>query len=74
MITRVMEAQTYARFTHIGPIANLEETLRYIWGSWLPKSDYEYAEKPDFELLPAGFNDADPKNKIYLNIPISKRR
>ncbi len=70
MITRELEAQAYARFTHIGPIAKLEETLRYIWGSWLPKSDYEYAEKPDFELLPAGFNDADPNNKIYLNIPI----
>lgn len=70
MITRELEAQTYARFTHIGPLAKLEDTLRYIWGSWLPKSDYEYAEKPDFELLPAGFNDADPNNHIYLNIPI----
>ena len=73
MITRELEAQTYARFTHIGPIANLEETLRYIWGSWLPKSDYEYTEKPDFELLPAGFNDADPNNKLYLNIPIKPK-
>lgn len=70
MITRELEAQTYARFTHIGPLAKLEDTLRYIWGSWLPKSDYDYAEKPDFELLPAGFNDADPENKIYLHIPV----
>ncbi|WP_448551715.1 AraC family transcriptional regulator [Thalassotalea montiporae] len=70
MITRELSAQQYARFTHIGSLAKLEDTLRYIWGSWLPKSDYEYAEKPDFELLPAGFNDADPNNKIYLNIPI----
>ncbi|REL25857.1 AraC family transcriptional regulator [Thalassotalea euphylliae] len=70
MITRELSAQRYARFTHIGPLAKLEDTLRYIWGSWLPKSDYEYAEKPDFELLPASFNDADPNNKIYLNIPI----
>lgn len=73
MITRELEAQTYARFTHTGPIANLENTLRYIWGSWLPKSNYEYADKPDFELLPAGFNDADPENVIYLNIPVTSR-
>ena len=53
LITRELAAQTYARFTHIGPLANLEETLRYIWGSWLPKSDYDYADKPDFELLPS---------------------
>lgn len=72
LITRELTAQTYARFTHTGPLANLENTLRYIWGSWLPKSEYEYAEKPDFELLPASFNDADPNNKVYLNIPIKK--
>ncbi|WP_231101505.1 AraC family transcriptional regulator [Pseudoalteromonas luteoviolacea] len=73
LITRELEAQTYARFTHIGPLSKLEDTLRYIWGSWLPKSQYEYANKPDFELLPAGFNNADPNNKIYLNIPITKK-
>ncbi|MBE0357001.1 AraC family transcriptional regulator [Pseudoalteromonas phenolica] len=70
LITREIEAQTYARFTHQGPIAKIEETLRYIWGSWLPKSNYEYTDKPDFELLPGGFNDEDPENKVYLNIPI----
>ena len=70
MITRELAAQTYARFTHIGPINTLEETLRYIWGSWLPKSNYEYADRPDFELLPAGFNGADPNNKMYLNFPV----
>ena len=73
LITRELDAQTYARFTHTGPIARLEDTLRYIWGSWLPKSDYQYADKPDFELLPAGFNDADPDNKIYLNIPVTRK-
>lgn len=73
MITRELPVQTYAKFTHIGPLSTLEETLRYIWGSWLPKSQYEYANKPDFELLPAGFNNADPNNKIYLHIPITPR-
>lgn len=70
LITRELDAQTYARFTHMGPLAKLEDTLRYIWGSWLPKSNYEYAEKPDFELLPAGFDDSSPNNRLYLNIPI----
>lgn len=72
METRELPEQTYARFTHKGPIAQLEETLRYIWGTWLPKSNYEYAEKPDFELYPAGFDDSDPENKIYLNIPVKR--
>ncbi len=70
MISRELPEQSYARFTHKGPIAQLEDTLRYIWGSWLPGSEYDYAEKPDFELYPAGFNDADPENRLYLNIPV----
>jgi len=72
MITRELAEHTYARFTHTGPLTELQETLSYIWGSWLPKSGYEYAEKPDFELLPAGFNGADKNSKLYLNIPVRK--
>lgn len=70
MITRELEAHTYARFTHTGPLTQLEDSLRYIWGSWLPKSPYEYAEKPDFELLPSRYNPVDATSQLYLNIPI----
>jgi len=73
MITRELPEQTYARFTHRGPVAELEKTLRYIGGSKLPKSRYDYEERPDFKLYPAGFSDADPQNKLYLNIPISAK-
>ena len=72
MTSRVIPEQTYAKFTHKGPVANLSETLKYIWGSWLPKSKYEYVEKPDFELYPAGFDDSDPENVLYLHIPVRK--
>lgn len=70
MITRELPTQLYAKFTHTGPVAKLDETLRYIWAVWLPNSPYEYIEKPDFELYMPGFNDADLQNKLYLHIPI----
>ena len=73
MTTREIPEQMYAKFTHRGPVANLEQTLKYIWGSWLPKSKYDYVEKPDFELYGANFNDADPKNELYLHIPIQPK-
>lgn len=73
MMTRETDEQMYAIFTHVGPISNLEQTLKYIWGSWLPKSDYEYVEKPDFELYPSGFNDNDPNNRLYLHIPVQPK-
>ena len=72
MVARTLEAQIYARFDHKGPIAQLNDTLKYIWGSWLPKSAYEYVEKPDFELYSQGFNDSDPGNILQIYIPIRK--
>jgi len=55
--------------------------LKYIWGSWLPKSEYDYAEKPDFELFPnaADIQKPDPSlaqradNIVYLHIPIQAK-
>ena len=74
MTARELPEQMYAKFTHVGPVANLDQTLKYIWGSWLPKSSYDYLQKPDFELYRPGFNDADPTNKLYLHIPIKPKQ
>jgi len=73
MESRIIPEQLYAKFTHKGPLANLHETLKYIWGSWLPKSNYDYLEKSDFELYPQDFDDSNPDNVIYLHIPIKPR-
>ena len=48
MVTRGLPEQLYAKFIHRGSITQLDKTLKYIWGSWLPKSKYDYVEKPDF--------------------------
>lgn len=70
MTTRELPEQLYAKFIHKGSISNLDKTLKYIWGSWLPKSKYEYEEKPDFELYPSGYNVMDPECEMALHIPI----
>jgi AraC family transcriptional regulator len=78
MITRALPEQLYAVFKHQGPMSALPDTLKYIWGSWLPKSVYEYAEKPDFELFPNAADIKKPErsraekvdNIVYLHIPI----
>jgi len=72
MVTRELPEQIYAKFTHRGSIANLDQTLKYIWGSWLPKSNYNYDEKPDFELYPSGYNVADSESEMYLHIPVKE--
>jgi len=73
MITRVIPEHLYAAFQHVGPISYLPETLKYIWGSWLPKSEYEYVEKPDFELYAPSVQTDNLDKTLFLFIPISRR-
>ncbi len=73
MITRIIPAHLYAVFRHRGPISYLPETLKYIWGSWLPKSDYDYVEKPDFELYAPGAQPEDPDKILFLYIPVVRK-
>ena len=73
MITRIIPEHLYAVFQHEGPISFLPETLKYIWGSWLPKSNYEYVEKPDFELYAPGIQPEDPDKILFLHIPITRK-
>lgn len=42
MSTRELPEQLYAKFIHRGPISHLDKSLKYIWGSWLPKSNFDY--------------------------------
>ncbi len=73
MVSRIIAGQKYACFEHKGALASLESTLKFIWGSWLPKSKYDYVEKPDFELYPGGFCDSDPGKILRIFIPIQDK-
>jgi AraC family transcriptional regulator len=73
MISRIIPEHLYAVFRHNGPMSSLPETLKYIWGSWLPKSNYEYVEKPDFELYAPGTQSEDPDKILFLHIPVSRK-
>ena len=73
MITKTLPEHLYAVFRHQGPVSYLPETLKYIWGSWLPKSDYEYLETPDFELYSPGTRPDDPDKVLFLYIPVSAK-
>ncbi|TDF42242.1 AraC family transcriptional regulator [Alteromonadaceae bacterium M269] len=73
MVSRELPEQLYAKFVHKGPISHLDKSLKYIWGSWLPKSNYQYVEKPDFELYPPGYNVMDPQSEMALHIPIQEK-
>ena len=73
MISRTIPEHLYAVFRHKGSMSFLPETLKYIWGSWLPKSNYEYVEKPDFELYAPGTLPEDSDKILFLHIPVAEK-
>jgi AraC family transcriptional regulator len=70
MVSAELPAGRYAVFTHKGPISAIKSTISYIWGTWLPKSEYAHREAPDFELYDERFspNSADSEFDFYIPI------
>lgn len=65
--------QTYAIFTHkeaTGEMTTVNDTIKYIWCTWLPKSDYTYSGTPDFKLYADRFNEDNLTGEIDFYIPI----
>lgn len=60
----------YAEFKICGAVDLVQNTRRYIYSNWLPNSNYERREGPDFEVTDV-CNSAFPNNmnmKIYIPI------
>lgn len=69
----IVEEGLYAVFNHIGDASKARETFGYIYGVWLPNSEYELDNRPQFEILGEKYknNAADSEEEIW--IPIKKR-
>lgn len=72
MHSRTLDGGLYAVFTHKGPASRFADTLRYIFGAWLPSSEYELDDREQFEIVPEGWrpDDANASEEIY--IPVRK--
>ncbi|MFN2747973.1 effector binding domain-containing protein [Bacillus sp. z60-18] len=60
----------YAIFDVKGPSASVQNTRRFIYGTWLPNSNYERKEGPDFEVTDvcqSSYPD-DMRMKVYIPI------
>lgn len=60
----------YAVFVHKGPANDGPKTFQYIFGTWLPKADYELDNRPHFALMGAKYknNDYDSEEEIWVPI------
>ncbi len=68
--TLAIPAGRYAEFVHVGPASSAPRTFRYIFGEWLPASEFELDLRPHFEILPEGYDSFDEDAMERVLIPV----
>lgn len=75
MVRWKIPAQTYAVFTHRGPVVRLDETFTRIYREWLPQSGHEPVGEGSMECYEhTRFGDGGPKSEFDILIPVRPRR
>ncbi|MCX6225336.1 MAG: GyrI-like domain-containing protein [Bacteroidia bacterium] len=63
----------YAVFIHKGTGAEASKTFGYIFGTWLPASEYIADQRPHFEILGEKYKRNDPSSEEEVWIPIKHK-
>ena len=70
-----LAAQTYAVFTHCGPVVRVDDTFTRIYREWLPQSGHEPVGEGSLECYEhTRFGDGGPKSEFDIFIPVRPRR
>jgi AraC family transcriptional regulator len=69
METFTLASGLYAVFDYKGPSTD-HTIFQYIFGVWLPKSDYLLDDRPHLEVLGDRYKNADPDSEEEIWIPI----
>lgn len=62
----------YPVFDYTGNSAD-PSIFQYIYGDWIPNSEYELDDRPHFEALGARYANDDPLSEEEVWIPIKKK-
>jgi AraC family transcriptional regulator len=72
MIALTVPAHTYAVLMHRGHVSRLPDTVKHVWGRWLPASQYRHVPAPDFELYdPERWDAVTGEGEVDLYVPVA---
>ena len=72
METYTIPKGKYAVFIHKGGPEKGPETFGYIFGSWIPQSEFEIDNRPHFEILGEKYRNNHPNSEEEIWIPLKK--
>jgi AraC family transcriptional regulator len=70
METFILTGGLYAVFIYKGDGNDAQSTFEYIFGTWLPNSDYILDDRPHFEIMGEKYKLNDPNSEEEIWIPI----
>jgi AraC family transcriptional regulator len=72
MDTLILPRGLYAVFVHKGAASKGPETYQYIFGTWLPASDFLLDNRPHFAVMGEKYKNDDPDSEEEVWIPVKK--
>lgn len=60
----------YAVFDYKGAANNFAPMFHYIFGMWMPASDFEVDKRPHFDVLGEKYNGNDPDSEEEIWVPV----
>ncbi len=73
METLILPSGLYAVFLYKGDPREFSATFRYIFGDWLPNSEYELDSRPHFEIMGEKYKNDSPDSEEEIWIPVKKK-
>ncbi|HNV29088.1 MAG TPA: GyrI-like domain-containing protein [Cyclobacteriaceae bacterium] len=73
METFTLTGGLYAVFDYKG-LSTEDSIFQYIFGTWLPNSDFDLDDRPHFEVLGERYKNNDPTSEEEIWIPIQPKR
>ena len=73
METFTLSGGLYAVFDYMGSSKD-SSIFQYIYGSWLPNSEYDLDDRPHFEVIGEKYKNNDPSSEEEIWIPIKPKQ
>lgn len=70
MVSLEIPASTYAKFTHKGKVKDINNTVNYIYSSWLLRSGMRHTYGPDLEFYGTEYDPVTDKSVMHYAIPV----
>jgi AraC family transcriptional regulator len=70
MVLRRLPGGRYAKFVHRGPVERMDQTVNYIYASWLARSGLRHSYAADLEFYGAEFHPTAESSRVHYAIPV----